>query len=256
VKRPSLSIRFGVIFAFATFLFASAARSQSYGLGDQVLTIGVSQFRGVEGAQAAVNDVGYLYNPIPGSFSYYLAPLSLPAGAAIQQICLYADDSDTGPFQYVQAYLVAVKLVPGGESPSPPLQIPGASVQSSSNIGFGYYCTDPFSYTLRSSIDVDGNGSLDAAVHYLELYLPSASQNSLAFGGVRITWRRQVSPPPAAPSFGDVPSTDAAFPFIEALAASGITAGCAGGNYCPDANLTRRQMAVFLAKALGLHWAD
>ena len=43
---------------------------------------------------------------------------------------------------------------------------------------------------------------------------------------------------------------------IEALAASGITAGCAGGNYCPEANLTRRQMAIFLAKALGLHWSD
>jgi hypothetical protein len=37
--------------------------------------------------------------------------------------------------------------------------------------------------------------------------------------------------------------------------ASGITAGCGGGNYCPDAP-TRRQMAIFLAKALGLHWGD
>ena len=39
------------------------------------------------------------------------------------------------------------------------------------------------------------------------------------------------------------------------LAASGITAGCGGGNYCPDAPLTRGQMAVFLSRALGLHWA-
>ena len=73
---------------------------------------------------------------------------------------------------------------------------------------------------------------------------------------MKIIWRRQVSPPPATPTFGDVPASDSAFPFIEALAASGITAGCAGGNYCPDANLTRRQMAVFLAKALGLHWPN
>ncbi|MGH9380129.1 MAG: hypothetical protein ACRD2Z_05905 [Thermoanaerobaculia bacterium] len=30
--------------------------------------------------------------------------------------------------------------------------------------------------------------------------------------------------------------------------------GCCGGNYCPNALVTRGQMAAFLAKALGLHW--
>jgi len=40
----------------------------------------------------------------------------------------------------------------------------------------------------------------------------------------------------------------------EALYAAGITGGCGNFNYCPDAPLTRGQMAVFLAKALGLHW--
>jgi hypothetical protein len=44
------------------------------------------------------------------------------------------------------------------------------------------------------------------------------------------------------------------FQFIEALYAYGITAGCGSGNYCPDAPLTRGQMAVFLAKAPGLQW--
>ena len=64
----------------------------------------------------------------------------------------------------------------------------------------------------------------------------------------------QVSPAPGAASFNDVPTSDPAFQYIEALFASGITAGCSGGNYCPDAPLTRRQMAVFLSKALGLYW--
>jgi S-layer family protein len=230
--------------------------AQSYGLGDQVLTIGVSGFKGVQGAQASIDADGYLYNSVPGAFSYYLAPLPLPEGALIEQICLYANDSDTGAFQYAQAYLTATKLVPGGESPAT-LQIPGASVQSSSDIGYGYYCTDPLSYTLRGRLDVDGDGNLDAAVHYLTLYLPAASQNALGFGGVRITWKRQVTPPPGTPTFADVPPSDPAFQYIEALVASGITAGCGDGTtYCPDANLTRRQMAVFLAKALGLHWTD
>ncbi|HEX4438485.1 MAG TPA: S-layer homology domain-containing protein, partial [Thermoanaerobaculia bacterium] len=40
----------------------------------------------------------------------------------------------------------------------------------------------------------------------------------------------------------------------EALNAAGITGGCGNGNYCPDGPVTRGQMAVFLSKALGLHW--
>ena len=36
--------------------------------------------------------------------------------------------------------------------------------------------------------------------------------------------------------------------WIEQLAAEGITAGCAGGNYCPLSPVTRGQMAVFLLK--------
>jgi hypothetical protein len=73
-------------------------------------------------------------------------------------------------------------------------------------------------------------------------------------GAVRILYQLQVSPPPGTATFNDVPVSDPAFQFVEALVASGITAGCGSGNFCPDAPLTRRQMAVFLAKALGLQW--
>jgi len=40
--------------------------------------------------------------------------------------------------------------------------------------------------------------------------------------------------------------------YIEAIYAEGITAGCGGGDYCPDASITNAQMAVFLVKAFGL----
>jgi len=69
-----------------------------------------------------------------------------------------------------------------------------------------------------------------------------------------IWWKRVVSPPPGSADFLDVPTSSPQFQFIEALYHSGITAGCGGGNYCPNNPLTRGQMAVFLAKALGLHW--
>ena len=80
------------------------------------------------------------------------------------------------------------------------------------------------------------------------------STNTLA--GVSVGYTLQVSAAPGSPTFNDVPASDPAFQFVEALAASGITAGCGGGNYCPDNPLTRRQMAVFLAKALGLNWGQ
>ena len=73
-------------------------------------------------------------------------------------------------------------------------------------------------------------------------------------GAVHIIYELQVTPAPGSATFNDVPTSDPAFQFIEALVDSGITAGCGNGNFCPDAPLTRRQMAVFLAKALGLHW--
>jgi hypothetical protein len=72
---------------------------------------------------------------------------------------------------------------------------------------------------------------------------------------VRAQWRRQVSLAPAVATFpNDTPPTHPFFRFIEALAASGITAGCAPGSFCPNAAITRGEMAVFLAAALGLHW--
>jgi len=105
------------------------------------------------------------------------------------------------------------------------------------------------------------NPGISPVGNYLSEYLleivfpsPGATDGTLAQAGAIVGWKYQVSPAPGSATFGDVPTTDAAFQFIEALAASGITTGCGGGNYCPDNPLTRRQMAVFLSKALGLYW--
>jgi hypothetical protein len=84
--------------------------------------------------------------------------------------------------------------------------------------------------------------------------IPATAFGSDGFSGATFAYQLQVSPAPAVATFGDVPTTDFAFQYVEALAASGITAGCDTGLYCPDANVTRRQMAIFIAKALGLHW--
>jgi S-layer family protein len=79
--------------------------------------------------------------------------------------------------------------------------------------------------------------------------------SSLELIGARVGYKLQISPDPATATFADVPVGHPFHRFVEALYASGITGGCGGGNFCPDQPVTRGQMAVFLAGALGLHWA-
>jgi hypothetical protein len=52
--------------------------------------------------------------------------------------------------------------------------------------------------------------------------------------------------------FADVTCPSQFADWSEWLFAEGITAGCGGGNYCPDSPSTRGQMAVFLVKTFGL----
>lgn len=96
----------------------------------------------------------------------------------------------------------------------------------------------------------------NATYRYLIVANNTTYDGTTSLASLRVYYSLQVSPAPFTATFNDVPTSDPAFQFIEALVASGVTAGCGGGNYCPDAALTRRQMAVFLAKLLGLQWPD
>lgn len=54
--------------------------------------------------------------------------------------------------------------------------------------------------------------------------------------------------PETPATFGDT-TNHWAKNWIERLKSDGITAGCGNGNFCPEANVTRAEMAVFLLKA-------
>jgi hypothetical protein len=64
------------------------------------------------------------------------------------------------------------------------------------------------------------------------------------FVGVPKTWTLHLGE-----SFPDVPTGNLFYRFIETLFHTGVTGGCAGGNYCPVNPVTRAQMAVFLLKS-------
>jgi peptidoglycan-N-acetylglucosamine deacetylase len=61
-----------------------------------------------------------------------------------------------------------------------------------------------------------------------------------------IDWREFGGP------YRDVKPTSTHGPAITELKRRGVTTGCGDGRYCPDADVTREQMATFLVRAFGL----
>ena len=173
----------------------------------------------------------------------FWAPLELPPGTEVQKVCLYAYDNTSA------GYLdLAWTVVTMAASPTLDL-VAYANSGVTATPGFHWLCAQPASPVRIRAYSIDDD---ERYQHYLTV---EASSTVLYWGGAVVTWRRVISPAPATATFpNDVPTSHPYFRFVEALAASGITAGCATGSYCPDATLTRGQMAVFLSAALGLYW--
>jgi hypothetical protein len=222
----------------ALLVVSAVTFAQSYGLGDQILSLGYAAFRSQSSDMPYGMHVdGYLYGTSPS----FVASVQLPQGAFVSQMCVYANVADAS--QSVTAYLNQSRLLAGGQGP--PQWGFLASVTDDIPIGYGTVCVD-VNHTIH---DVSGNYN----VAY-DILVTVGGTSGL--GGVRLAWHRQMSPPPASPTFGDVQPGDFGYQQIEALVASGITGGCGSGNYCPNDTVTRAQMAIFLARALGLYWSN
>jgi Zn-dependent metalloprotease len=87
-------------------------------------------------------------------------------------------------------------------------------------------------------------------------YCPQASvtRDQMAIFLLRAKYGAAYTPPPVATTtgFGDVPTNYWAAAWIKQLAAEGITNGCGNGNFCPDAPVSRAQMAIFLTRTFNL----
>jgi hypothetical protein len=166
-------------------------------------------------------------SPLP----LFWAPLDLPNGAVVTELTLEYKDTDTT--DNISAGIRS--FVDGNGNWNS-----GSSVSSTGSAGTGVATGNP-GFTVQPDTT------------YMVVISQTSSSSQTGFRAVKIGYRRQVSPSPAVATFLDVPPAHQQFRFIEALVAAGITAGCGGNNYCPDQALTRGQMAVFLAVALGLH---
>jgi hypothetical protein len=170
----------------------------------------------------------------------FFAPLHLPSGAVLQSVELDACDSNTSGSHVIGFaghcdHITGLCTLLGTPITTTSATINPCKSYVQDLSGLGYV--------------VDNTGD--------RLLLQVATQggdSTTAFAGMKVGYKLQVSPAPATPDFGDVPVSHQFFQYIEALAKSGITGGCGGGNYCPDLPVTRGQMAVFIAKALGLQF--
>jgi ELWxxDGT repeat protein len=84
------------------------------------------------------------------------------------------------------------------------------------------------------------------------LYCPDRVLTRAEMAVLLVTARHETPPAATGTRFQDVPADYWAAPWIEQLAADGVTGGCSPGLFCPGQPVTRAQMAVFLVTAFGL----
>jgi len=164
-----------------------------------------------------------------------VAPVFLPSGASVTGVEIQGCNSSDANMNVVLSQV----FEPGGLV---------YNLSPSGTLGPGAGCAVS---RANTSFTIDNKNNT-----YLILWFPTVLNDTQRLEAARIYYKLQVSPAPATPTFTDVPTSHVFFRFIEALAAWGITGGCGGGAFCPDSPVTRGQMAVFLATALGLHFPN
>ena len=188
---------------------------------------------------AAVVPTWGIYRSSSGGSSFFEAGLHLPEGAVVSVIELTACDANGNMGFDLQASFLGVLK-------------DGTSTSTPGNAGT---TGSPGCVVVSSAAFTPWTVNNDTTYYVVRVNFQLGTDSSLLLNSVRVGYKLQISPDPATATFADVPVGHPFHRFVEALVAAGITGGCGNGNYCPDAPVTRGQMAVFLAGALGLHWA-
>ena len=227
---------------------AASAPSEAFGPGTQVTVYPASAFVSGASSNQFTNYFGDGITPTGAGETRWHLPLGLPSGANVQEFDVFVADND--PALDITVYVASAAFPVSGSGTCGAGY--WATTTSSGISGQGVIAiTNPYGFTLYSRAMCNGIDSYFS--YFVDVYLEGTDHT---LSGARVVWNRVVRPAPVTATFGDVPTSHPFFQFVEALVASGITAGCQASPplYCPDAPLTRKQMAAFLAKALGLYW--
>jgi len=172
-----------------------------------------------------------------------LGEVRLPEGASLDYLQVWGYDDEP-------TYGLTVTLYEfcAGVGFDPPITTLVGELSTLGASGYTYDSTPLYGYPVRNR---------DCGYSVRVKFIPgdvTCKNQQIEFHKLALLWHRQVEAPPVTATFSDVPPDHPFYQFIEALAKSGITGGCGGGNFCPSQPLTRGQMAVFLAKGLGMGW--
>ena len=232
---------------------------ERFGGGIEKTVVPIQSFVPIAGAQPYTATVTGYYQAA-GADVLFWAPLSVPLGASVTEVCFEAFDNDAA--EGVSLILVAGESGSAGNPAPVGAPLANATTGVAPTPGYTQVCAVPvggftFPLSVRTTGNADGVGSASTIQYYLLVALPAtAAAGAVRMGPAVVSWQRVVSPAPATATFNDVPTSHPFFRFIEAFSRAGITGGCGGGNYCPDNPVTRGQMATFLAVAFGLHFPD
>jgi hypothetical protein len=206
-------------------------------------SIGACDAKDMSGnASFPTNDCAYVTTTDTGSptVAELGFPVHLPTGVLITSITTYYFNNNSIAHPSLRLSEASVAGVAGQIVDLSPTSNGGGTTSFTVDLVPPHQVDDSsFSYAILAAISSNSGAGL--------------RQTIIKFD---VNYMLQVSPAPATATFGDVPTSSPQFQFVEALVAAGITAGCGGGNYCPNSPLTRGQMAVFLAKALGLNFPN
>jgi plastocyanin len=203
---------------------------------DHILQLSAWDFTPLDNVTTTNSTINAFRFALTGNPAQLATGLHLPTGAEVTG--LEVDACDLDPANDISVG-IARCIAPDSSC------LTSNNVITSGPTGCGFY-----SAFQTETIDNLGND------YYVRVLM--APTSNLSFRAVRVYYRLAVSSSPAVATFSDVPTSHLFYRYIEALAASGITAGCAASppQYCPDAPVTRGQMAVFLARSLGLFFPN
>lgn len=231
----------------AQVLATQKARGE-FGTGASILQIGADRFvNEISGAALRYVASGYYHRPATETDAVYQASFTLPQGAALCWLNLYAYDNDA-----TAAISVSIKEFSGYGDDATPTITYRESVTSSDATTSHYGYTSTFTECRTINNDVRYGGG---AQYTLELTMPTiATATNLRIKAVDLWWFRHIAPAPTTATFTDVPTSHWAYQSVEALRASGVTTGTSPTTFNPTGTVSRAEMAVFLSRALGLGW--
>jgi len=245
----------------AVLLFTLPAASFAATPESQTTLIPIQSFVPVDDQQqytAGGAAFGYLFTRGTATSLTVWAPLGVPVGVDVDSICVYVFDSSAATT--VSVTLVASTVTTSLTEPdtidlaeafSGAAFVGGVKLcVASINGGFD------FPWRVRTRLPL---ADWDVVQYFLRVTIPAqgAALSPSALGPGLVTWRRAISDAPGSATFDDVGTGDDYFQYVEALNAAGVMTSCDGGNhFCPDAPVTRKQLALFLARALGVYWPD